>query len=80
MSLSDEEMDRAIGEGRHAGYRDAVAKSRAKYEPLVERLSDLDFMALYEVVMEQRTSRMATIFATNPIVRPLFFAQPKEDA
>lgn len=67
-NLIEELMEETVGK---------YEKARAKYEPLVKNLTDMDFVGLYRVVMEERTRRMAILIATNPAVRDMAIADLK---
>lgn len=42
--------------------------AKAKYEPLVQHLTDMEFAALYTVIMDERTIRMARLMMENPAI------------
>lgn len=55
----------------HAAMDAKVKEARKKYDPLVARLTDAEFVAIFQAVVEERTVRLARLIATNPIVRQM---------
>lgn len=43
--------------------------ARTKYQPLVRKLTDMEFAGLFRVVMEERESRLLTLMVTHPFLR-----------
>lgn len=45
---------------------DTLTKAKNKYRPLVHSLTDMEFAGLFQIVMEERETRMAKLMLTNP--------------
>lgn len=43
-------------------------EAEKKYNPLVRHIKDIEFAALYKVVVEERTRRMARLMIENPAI------------
>lgn len=42
--------------------------AKKKYEPLVKNSTDMEFAALWNVVLEERTRRMTRLMLENPLI------------
>lgn len=45
-----------------------IQEARAKYEPIVMKLSDASFIAILQVVDEERQRRMVRLMLENPAI------------
>lgn len=50
---------------------DGVREARKKYDPLVQRLTDIEFIAIFQAVEEERARRIQNLIITNPLVRKM---------
>lgn len=46
-----------------------LKSAKTKYGPLIEKLSDMEFAGLFQVVMAERDKRITHLMLTNPAVR-----------
>jgi hypothetical protein len=60
LNLIEELMQDSVGQ---------LLKATAKYGPLVEKLTDMEFAGLFQVIQEERSRRITRLMIENPFLR-----------